>query len=142
MFKKHIRARLVATIAIMVLLLFSVNAYVSTRNVRNHFSDINDEKCIQESKYFAEKVDGWFVANEAILRTAADSAKVNVDDISVLRPIYGSVVDDNDAVSELYFVKDNNEMVFAHYIQNLTWIRLAGTCVSVCHWRLPAVWLV
>ena len=115
MFKKHIRARLIATIAIMVLALFVVNAFVSTKNVRSYFTVLSDEKCAQEANYYAEVVNNWFSYNEAVLKTAADSARVNQEDISVLRPMFAKIVDANDSVSEIYYVKDNNEMVFGYY---------------------------
>ena len=165
MFKKHIRARLIATIAIMVLALFVVNAFVSTKNVRSYFTVLSDEKCAQEANYYAEVVNNWFSYNEAVLKTAADSARVNQEDISSLRPVFAKIVDANDSVSEIYYVKkitrwssditkhrkislrlsvrglSAQRIQVVYIIPSRMWIRFPEICVSLWRW-LPKVELL
>ena len=102
-------------ITFMVLVLFVVNSFISTNSAKYRFSNLADAEYEATAEYYAEVVDNWFSKNAAILKTAASAAAANQDDISKLRPIFADIVDNNDTVSEIYYVKDNNEMVFGYY---------------------------
>ncbi len=99
----------------MTLILLVVNAAISTISSKSSLEALSDNLYQTTANYYAEIIDSWFMTNGAILKTTADAAKVVDGDITTLRPMLAKIVDDNAAVSEIYFVTNENDMVFGYY---------------------------
>jgi methyl-accepting chemotaxis protein len=99
----------------MTLILLVVNAVISTISSKSSLEALSDNLYQTTANYYAEIIDSWFMTNGAILKTTADAAKVVEGDITTLRPMLAKIVDDNAAVSEIYYVTNENDMVFGYY---------------------------
>ncbi len=113
--RKSLRRRITLLMTFMTLILLVVNAVISTLSSKSNFESLSDNVYQETANYYAEIIDSWFKTNGAILTTTADSAKVIEGDIQSLRPMLAKIVDDNQTVSEIYYVTNDNDMVFGYY---------------------------
>ncbi|MBE5869815.1 MAG: methyl-accepting chemotaxis protein [Lachnospiraceae bacterium] len=115
MLKKSLQTRLTVIISMMTLVILIINAFFSMRTAKSKFEDAADARYVNAAYYYAEMVDNWFQSNASVLKTAGAEVESHAGDIQELRPFFAKLVDNNDTVKELYYVTDNNDMVFGYY---------------------------
>ncbi len=72
LFKKSLRFRITFLVVLLVLALFVANAIVSTRQAKENFESLLDEKYVATAEYLSEVVEEWFAENTGVLN-AMDS---------------------------------------------------------------------
>lgn len=113
--KNSLRRRLTFIITCMVLIIFVVNAWISTKSAKKNFENLADEKYCESAKYYAETVDNWFNGNVMILKTVAELADDKRENIVALKRSFVNIADCYDAIDEIYYCGDDNYMIFAYY---------------------------
>ena len=83
MLKKNLMLRITCIVTLLVLVLFIVNAIISSGIIRSHFKDLDDDLYETSAAYTAETINGWFTGNiEALMAVVAYINSYKGGDIS------------------------------------------------------------
>gem|GEM_PF-1090706 len=113
MLKKNLMLRITCIVTLLVLLLFVVNAAISSGIIRSRFKALDDDLYQTSASYTAETVNGWFTGNnEALMAVVAYVNSYKGGDISGMHAYFAEFLAEHPNVTEIYYGRADNSYVF------------------------------
>ncbi|MBE5922931.1 MAG: methyl-accepting chemotaxis protein [Lachnospiraceae bacterium] len=115
MFKKSLRLRLTVVVTLMTLILLVINAAVSSKNAKDKFISLSDEKYVMTVKYYTEQMENWFLTNEDALDSIVTYAKNFEGKPASMKEFFKEYADSHPSINEIYYGKDDNSAIFSSF---------------------------